>query len=113
MNRFYEATINVLVEADAFIDKLVGDEVTALFIPGYAGQEHARKAVEAGQAFLRVTGYGQLEGPWVPVGVGVHTGKAWVGSIAGASGAASAFCQTSEVLCLHEWQGLKWVYPCV
>jgi adenylate cyclase len=91
MNRFYEATINVLVQADAFIDKLVGDEVTALFIPGYAGKEHARKAVEAGQALLQVTGYEEPAGPWIPVGVGIHTGTAWVGSIAGASGAAADF----------------------
>lgn len=91
MNRFYEATINVLVQANAFIDELVGDEVTALFIPGFTGQEHARRAVEAGQALLRVTGHGKPGGPWVPVGVGVHTGTAWVGSIAGASGAAADF----------------------
>jgi class 3 adenylate cyclase len=91
MNRFYEATIHVLVQADAFIDKLVGDEVTALFVPGYAGQEHARRAVEAGQALLRVTGHGEPDGPWIPVGVGIHTGTAWVGSIAGARGAASDF----------------------
>ncbi|HET9907843.1 MAG TPA: adenylate/guanylate cyclase domain-containing protein, partial [Anaerolineales bacterium] len=51
MNRFYEATINVLVQADAFIDKLVGDEVTALFLPGYAGKDHARKAVQAGRNY--------------------------------------------------------------
>ena len=85
MNRFYEETINVLIHADALVDKLVGDEVTALFIPGYAGKEHARRAVEAAQALLRVVGYGQPDGPWVPVGVGVHTGIAWVGSIAGAT----------------------------
>jgi adenylate cyclase len=91
MNRFYEATINVLVQADAFIDKLVGDEVTALFIPGFAGPEHARKALEAGQALLRVTGYEEPEGPWIPVGVGIHTGTAWVGSIAGASGPSADF----------------------
>jgi len=91
MNRFYEATINVLVHADAFIDKLVGDEVTALFIPGYAGKEHARRAVEAGQALLRVTGHGEPGGPWIPVGVGIHTGTAWVGAIAGASGATADF----------------------
>jgi len=91
MNRFYEAAISVLVQADAFIDKLVGDEVTALFIPGYAGQEHARKAVEAGQKLLRVTGHGDRSAPWVPIGVGIHTGMAWVGSIVGASGAAADF----------------------
>ena len=91
MNRFYEAAINVLVRANAFIDKLVGDEVTALFIPGFTGEEHARVGVEAGQKLLRVTGHGDPGGPWVPVGVGVHTGAAWVGSIAGASGAAADF----------------------
>ncbi len=91
MNRFYEATISVLVRADAFIDKLVGDEVTALFVPGYAGREHAHKAVEAGQALLRVTGHGDPGGPWIPVGVGVHTGLAWVGAISGASGTSADF----------------------
>jgi adenylate cyclase len=91
MNRFYKAAINVLVRADAFIDKLVGDEVTALFIPGFAGEGHARKAVDAGQALLQVTGHEEPGGPWVPVGVGIHTGTAWVGSIAGASGAAADF----------------------
>ena len=91
MNRFYEAAINVLVRANAFIDKLVGDEVTALFIPGFAGKEHARRAVKAGQSLLRVTGHGDQGGPWVPVGVGIHTGTAWVGSIAGARGAAADF----------------------
>ena len=91
MNRFYGSTINVLVQADAFIDKLVGDEVTALFIPGYAGTAHARKAVQAGQEILRATGYGGRGGPWVPVGVGIHTGRAWVGSIVGASGAGADF----------------------
>jgi adenylate cyclase len=91
MNRFYEAAINVLVRADAFVDKLVGDEVTALFIPGYAGEEHARKAIDAGSDLLRVTGHGTSDGPWVPVGVGVHTGKAWVGSIVGASGKGADF----------------------
>ena len=91
MNRFYEATINVLIRKDAFIDKLVGDEVTALFIPGYAGKEHAWRAVKAGQDLLDVTGHGDPAGPWVPVGVGIHTGIACVGSIAGANGATADF----------------------
>jgi adenylate cyclase len=91
MNRFYETTIDILIHADAFIDKLVGDEVTALFIPGYAGKKHARKAVDAGQTLLGATGHVDTQSPWIPVGVGIHTGVAWVGSIAGASGAASDF----------------------
>lgn len=91
MNRFYEATINVLIRANAFIDKLVGDEVTALFIPGYVGEDHAQKAVKSGKELLRVTGHGPSKEPWIPVGVGIHTGVAWVGSISGASGEAADF----------------------
>jgi hypothetical protein len=34
MNRFYRAATAVLVTHDAVIDKLISDEVMALFIPG-------------------------------------------------------------------------------
>jgi adenylate cyclase len=91
MNRFYEATIHELIHADALIDKIVGDEVIGFFVPGYAGQEHARRAVEAGKALLHATGHGDPGGPWIPVGVGIHTGVAWVGTISGASETATDF----------------------
>ncbi len=91
MNRFYEATINELIQADALIDKIVGDEVIGFFVPGYAGKEHAQRAVEAGKALLRATGHRDAGGPWVPVGVGIHTGLAWIGTISGANEASSDF----------------------
>ena len=55
------------------------------------GIEKEVAAVKAGQELLDVTGHGDPNGPWVLVGVGIHTGTAWVGSIAGASGAAADF----------------------
>src|SRR3990172_11025682 len=58
MNRFYAAVTQVLIGSDAFIDKLVGDEVIALYLPIFAGKEHARRAVEAAQDVLRATGHG-------------------------------------------------------
>lgn len=81
MNRFFAAANQVLVDTDAIIDKLVGDEVVGFYIPGLAGPDHARLAVRAAQELLRVTGHGDPGGPWIPVGVGVHTGIAFVGSI--------------------------------
>ncbi len=51
MNCFYKPAIEVLVQADAFFDKLVRDEVIALFIPGYSGEQHAWKAIDAGRNF--------------------------------------------------------------
>jgi adenylate cyclase len=81
IDRFYRAVTDILVESDAWIEKMIGDEVTGLFIPGFAGSQHARLAVEAAQAILRATGHGRPEGSWIPVGVGVHTGTAFVGAV--------------------------------
>lgn len=81
MNRFYRAATDVLVPADALVDKFVGDEVVALFVPGFAGEDHARRAIEAARDLLCATGHADPNGPWLPVGVGVHTGIAFVGSV--------------------------------
>ncbi|MFW6097839.1 MAG: adenylate/guanylate cyclase domain-containing protein [Chloroflexota bacterium] len=86
INRFYQATTRVLVRHNAMIEKLIGDEVAGLFVPGLSGQEHARVAVNAAQEILSATGHGDGKEPWVPVGVGVHTGKAFVGAVRGAGG---------------------------
>lgn len=87
MNRFYRVSSEVLIEADAIIEKFVGDEVVGLFLPFMAGQEHARRAVEAAEGLLLATGHGSAEGPWVPLGAGVHTGTAFVG-VVGSKGAS-------------------------
>ena len=81
MNRFYKVSKDVLVEADAIIEKFVGDEVVALFLPLMTGPGHARRAVEAAQALLSATGHAEGEHHWVPLGAGVHTGVAFVGVV--------------------------------
>ena len=91
MNQFYGAATKVLIRTDAFIDKLVGDEVIGLYIPGYAGRRHARKALVAAQRLGRAMGYGSAEGPWLPIGIGVHTGVAYVGTVQGTEGAVTDF----------------------
>ena len=35
---------------------------------------------------LRATGHGDAGGAWLPIGVGVHTGVAYFGSVSGADG---------------------------
>ena len=85
MNRFYRVSKDVLVEADAIIEKYVGDEVVALFIPLMTGAEHARVAVRAAEDLLVATGHGSDRGPWVPLGAGVHTGRAFVGVVGSGS----------------------------
>jgi adenylate cyclase len=68
------------------VNRLMGDQVSALFVPRFAGKDHARIALEAAKAVLEVTGHGGKDGPWIPVGVGVHTGKAFVGAVGSGDG---------------------------
>lgn len=86
LNRYYEAANRVLVHNDGIIDKYVGDEVMALFVPGLAGPRHAQKALEAAEGLLQATGHRETEGPWIPLGIGVHTGIASVGSVGSREG---------------------------
>lgn len=80
INRFYVAATEVLVNSDALVIDFVGDEVVALYLPGFAGAEHARRAAKAAFELLRVTGHA-ADDPWIPIGVGVHTGTAYVGAV--------------------------------
>lgn len=75
LNRFYASAVPVLVGHDALVDKLVGDQVMALFVPAFAGEDHARRAVEAGAEVLRSAPTD------TDVGIGVHTGPAFVGVV--------------------------------
>ncbi len=98
MNRFYGAATDVLIKTDAFIDKLIGDEVMAVYLPMFAGKEPARLAVQAAQELLEVTGHGDPEGAWIPIGVGVHTGIAFFGTVAGAEGTVSDFTALGDAV---------------
>ena len=81
INRFYTVATHVLIQTDALVDRLMGDEAIGLYIPGFAGLEHPRRAIEAAQELLKLTGHRDPKGPWLPVGIGIHTGTAFVGVV--------------------------------
>jgi adenylate cyclase len=81
INRFYQACAKVLAESDALVARLIGDAAIGLYVPGIAGPDHARIALEAAMALLEATGYTDPDGPWIQVGIGVHTGMAYVGAV--------------------------------
>jgi adenylate cyclase len=81
INRFYSASTQILVQTNALVDKLVGDEVIGMYVPGIAGRDHARIAVDAARALLKATGHTDPGGPWIRVGAGVHTGVGYVGAV--------------------------------
>ena len=81
LNRFYKAATETLIRHDAVIDKLIGDEVMALFIPGFCGPNYVQRAAEAGLALFRALGYHNAETPWMPIGAAVNSGKSYVGNV--------------------------------
>ena len=81
LDRFYSTASTVVFAHDGSVDKFVGDEVVAMFFPLLTGERHAARAVEAALALMRATGHDDPNGPWAPLGAGVHTRPAWVGAV--------------------------------
>jgi adenylate cyclase len=81
MARFYGAAAKVVDARNGIVDKFVGDQALALFIPGFAGDDHAEDAIAAARDLLAETGHADHGEPWIPVGAGIHTGVAYVGAV--------------------------------
>jgi len=86
IDRFYQVSTQIFIKTNAMIDKLVGDEVTAFYLPGLAGKDYVHQAIEAAQELLIKTGHKDPHGPWAPIGIGVHTGVAFVGAVGTSDG---------------------------
>lgn len=81
MGSFFDVAAEVLVGHDAFVDKFVGDEVIGIFVPAMASVAHARRAVDAALDLMQQTTGSKVGGRSIPIGAGVSTGVAYVGSI--------------------------------
>jgi adenylate cyclase len=81
INRFYIVATRIMVWTDALIDKIIGDQAAGMYVPGFAGSDHAQKAMQAAQEIMKATEHGTTGNPWISLGAGVHTGVAFVGSL--------------------------------
>jgi adenylate cyclase len=81
LDRFYSVASRAVFAHDGYVDKYVGDELIAIFPPMLSAERHTERAIETARDLLRATGHADPGGPWVPVGAGVHTGRAWFGAI--------------------------------
>ncbi|MFI5028809.1 MAG: adenylate/guanylate cyclase domain-containing protein [Solirubrobacterales bacterium] len=84
LRRFYRCAEQVLFP-DAIIDKLIGDEVMALYLPDVqrrvARDDVAAVMLEHGRELLRSVGYGSAGEPFLEMGIGMDMGEAFVGNI--------------------------------
>jgi adenylate cyclase len=81
LNRFYGDASRILIDHDGIVDKFVGDEVVGIFIPALTNHGHANRAVAAARALLVATGQDDPRGPTLPIGIGIGTGVAFIGSV--------------------------------
>jgi adenylate cyclase len=86
IDRFFATATEILSRTDAIVDKLAGDQVSGYYVPGLAGPEHARVAVQAAKELLRATGSQNPGGAWITLGIGVHTGEAFFGAVGSQGG---------------------------
>jgi adenylate cyclase len=86
IKRFFDAVTKVLFERGALVEKVAGDAVTAFFTAGFSRSNPARDAIDTGREILKATEHHLTDGPWIPVGIGIHTGLAFVGSARSDSG---------------------------
>ena len=84
LRRFYRCAEDILFP-DAVIDKLIGDEVMALYLPDLkpdmSHDDVPARMLDHALALLRGVGYGSGSPPFVEMGVGIDVGEAFVGNI--------------------------------
>lgn len=104
VNSFYGVAARHVNESGGMIDKYLGDGILALWIPGFSGQGHASLAVTAAKEMLRET----ADASWLPaevrplpLGIGVHTGLAYVG-VLGRSGGLLDFTALGDAVNLTQ-----------
>ncbi len=94
LNRFYAGAVEILCR-HAIVDKLVGDEVMALYLPGVFDGDPVHHMLADAEAVLATAGYGKGE-PWVELGVGIDFGTAFVGNVG--SGEVKDFTAIGDVV---------------
>jgi adenylate cyclase len=80
LNRFYACATEVLARS-AVIDKLVGDEVMALYLPLLVGEDWESHMLRDARDLLEAVGFGSPGEPWLKLGIGLDVGEAFVGNV--------------------------------
>jgi adenylate cyclase len=83
VQRFYETSSAALLAQEGLLGQIAGDEIEGLFVPGLAGPNYRRKAVEAARSLVRAVRYTESAAGSLEVGIGVASGEEFVGNVAG------------------------------
>ena len=92
INRFYSAATKLIIEEDGLVEKLAGDEVAAFWGAGFAGPDYVNRTIHVAQRLLRVMAQQDI-----PVGIGVHAGIGYFGSMGTEEGLTDISAKGEEV----------------
>ena len=81
INRFYVGSTKAIAEEDGLVEKLAGDAVAAFWGAGFAGQDYVARTIRAAQNISRL-----MQRQNIPVGIGVHAGRAFFGAMGSSEG---------------------------
>jgi len=83
LQRFYQTASAALLAQEGLLGQIAGDEVMGLFVPGIAGPQYRRKAVEASRSLARAVRYTDSAAGGLEIGIGVASGEEFVGNVGG------------------------------
>ena len=81
INRFYVGSTKAIAEEDGLVEKLAGDAVAAFWGAGFAGKDYVARTLRAAQTISRL-----MQRQKIPVGIGVHAGRAYFGAMGSSEG---------------------------
>jgi adenylate cyclase len=81
INRFYNTSTKAVIEEDGLVEKLAGDGLAAFWGPGFAGPDYVKRAVNVARRLS--DDFAKQD---IPVGLSVHAGTAYFGSMATSDG---------------------------
>lgn len=92
INRFYSATTKAVIEEDGLVEKLAGDGLAAFWGAGFAGPDYVKRTLKVARRLSEAFARQQI-----PVGISVHAGVAYFGSMSTADGLTNIAAAGEEV----------------
>ena len=81
ISRFYVGTTDVITKEHGLVEKLAGDAVAAFWGAGFAGKNYIARTIRTAQKIQQ-----NMETQNIPVGIGVHAGVAYFGTMGSEGG---------------------------
>jgi adenylate cyclase len=92
IDQFYRSTTHIINDEDGLVEKLAGDAVAAFWGAGFAGPHYVQRTVTVSEKLMKA-----MDRLKIPVGIGVHAGVAFFGSVGVAGGLTNITAIGDEV----------------